>query len=514
MTHRAPDTGPASENMAPHRLRARPLGLFLPQQQPAVVMRTDCYICRSEGLAARSQVLIQAGEREILASLLHSSGEMIAPGEIGLSESAAAALGVAPGDAVSVRHAPPIDSFGALRGRVYGNRLDGAAFRSIVDDIVAGRYSDVHLSAFVTACSAFPLDHAETVALTGAMVASGERLAWGSDVVVDKHSVGGLPGNRTTPIVVAIVAALGLIMPKTSSRAITSPAGTADTMETLAPVNLDVGAIRRVVDHEGGCIVWGGAVSLSPADDIIIGVERVLDLDAAGQLVASVLSKKLAAGATHLVVDMPIGPTAKVRSPADAAALSGALQKVAAEFGLILKVMQGDGREPIGRGIGPALEARDILAVLEGRDPPPDLARRACELAGALIELAGRASPGTGAVLAAQVLADGSAWSKFQRICEAQGGMRTPPLSNHRHVITAQRPGYVSAIDNRRLAKLAKLAGAPAAKSAGLEMHVRLGSAVETGTPLLTVHAESQGELAYALAYAEAVGPILELSDR
>ncbi len=232
------------------------------------------------------------------------------------------------------------------------------------------------------------------------------------------------------------------------------------------------------------------------------------------QLVASVLSKKLAAGATHLVVDMPIGPTAKVRSPADAAALSGALQKVAAEFGLVLKVIQGDGQEPIGRGIGPALEARDILAVLEGRDPPPDLARRACELAGALIELAGRASPGTGAALAAQVLADGSAWSKFQQICEAQGGMRTPPQSNHRHVMTAQQPGCVSAIDNRRLAKLAKLAGAPAAKSAGLEMHVRLGSAVETGTPLFTVHAESQGELAYALAYAEAAGPILELSDR
>ena len=190
------------------------------------------------------------------------------------------------------------------------------------------------------------------------MVDAGDRLTWSSEVVLDKHSVGGLPGNRTTPIVVAVVASHGLTMPKTSSRAITSPAGTADTMETLAPVDLDLPAIRRVVEREYGCVVWGGAVRLSPADDILIRVERALDIDSEGQLVASVLSKKIAAGSTHLVLDVPVGPTAKVRSVDAAHALSGALSDVAAAFGLKTNIVLSDGMQPVGRGIGPAPRQR------------------------------------------------------------------------------------------------------------------------------------------------------------
>ena len=146
------------------------------------------------------------------------------------------------------------------------------------------------------------------------MVKTGKILTWPSDLIVDKHCVGGLPGNRTTLIVVPIVAAFGLMIPKTSSRAITSPAGTADTMEVFAPVNLDIKTMRKVVEQENGCIVWGGSVSLSPADDLLIRIERPMDLDSEGQLVASILSKKIAAGSNHLVIDIPIGSTAKIRT--------------------------------------------------------------------------------------------------------------------------------------------------------------------------------------------------------
>ena len=222
-------------------------------------------------------------------------------------------------------------------------------------------------------------------------------------------------GNRTTPIVVSIVAALGLKMPKTSSRAITSPAGTADTMETMAPVDLDTAAIRRVVEREGGCIVWGGSVRLSPADDILIRVERALDLDAEGQMIASVLSKKIAAGSTHLVLDLPLGPTAKVRTPEAAERLSRALSSVAEHFGLKTKCIVSDGTQPVGRGIGPALEAHDVLAVLQNAPQfPLDLRERAISLAGALLELAGLASGGNGAGLAASTLDDGRAASSSE----------------------------------------------------------------------------------------------------
>jgi thymidine phosphorylase len=302
--------GGESAARSPHALKARRLGLTAKPGEPIAVMPQDCFVCRSEGFTARTSIMVEAGGAEVAARLLRSTNGLVAEGEIGLSDEAWSKLGISDGDAVEVRHPQPVPSFSVLRKRVYGNRLERSDFTGIVSDLVAGRYSDIHLASFVTACSAFPLDLQEMIGLTHAMVDAGKRLSWPQQVTVDKHSVGGLPGNRTTPIVVSIIAALGLVMPKTSSRAITSPSGTADTMETLAPVDLDIDRIREVVARQNGCLAWGGAVQLSPADDIIIGVEKVLDLDSTGQLVASVLSKKIAAGATHLVIDMPIGPTA------------------------------------------------------------------------------------------------------------------------------------------------------------------------------------------------------------
>lgn len=495
----------------PATVVARRLGLFT-QHEAIVLMRADCHVCRAEGLAARSQVRLAAGGREVLATLYQVADGLLAHDEAGLSEAAWARLGVEDGDRVEVHHPEPLASVSAVRQRMHGQRLGGDEFAAIIGDVVAGRYSDIHLTAFLTACSALPLDHPETVHLTRAMVEAGDRLTWSTPLVIDKHSVGGLPGNRTTPILVAIVAAHGLTIPKTSSRAITSPAGTADTMETLAPVDLDIPAMRRVVEREGGCLVWGGAVRLSPADDVLIRIERVLDIDTEGQLIASVLSKKIAAGSTHVVIDLPVGPTAKVRSQEAATTLARNLTAVAAAFGVTLSCRPSDGSQPVGRGIGPALEARDVLAVLQN-DPsqPLDLRARACSLAGAALELGRKAAAGTGAAVAEATLADGRAWAKFQRICEAQGGLRSPPRAPHRRELTADRDGRVADINSRTLARLAKLAGAPDAKAAGLELHARLGETVSAGQPLATVHAEAPGELAYALDFAAANPGIIRI---
>jgi thymidine phosphorylase len=385
---------------------------------------------------------------------------------------------------------------------VYGRKITRGGFDAVIADVAAGRYSDMHLAAFITAC-ADALDRDEMVALTRSMIDVGERLDWGEGRLMDKHGVGGLPGNRTTMLIVPIVAACGLRMPKTSSRAITSPAGTADTMETLAPVDLDVATMRRVVDKTGACIAWGGAVRLSPADDILIRVERPLDIDSHGQLVASVLSKKAAAGATHVLIDMPVGPTAKVRSTQVAARLEQQLVAVGAAIGLQVRVVRTDGTAPVGRGIGPALEARDVVAVLQRQaGAPANLAERAILLAGELLEFGEAARAGEGAALAASVLADGRAWRKFQEICEAQGGLREPPRASVRQDIVALRSGSVIAIDNRRLARIAKLAGAPKTACAGIDLHVQHGDFVERGQPLFTLHAGSAGALAYAADYA------------
>ena len=485
-----------------HTLHLKRLGIDT-YQEAVVYMRSGCHVCRAEGFESQSRVAIHLnGNRSIVATLNVVSEDWLPHDVAGLSEAAWRALEPIEGDMAHFSHTEPAESASLLRAKVFGQRLDVEQYTRLMRDIVDSRLSDIELAAFVTACAGDRLDVEESIGLTRAMVNVGERLTWPRAPVLDKHCIGGLPGNRTTPLVVAIVAAYGHLIPKTSSRAITSPAGTADTMAMLAPVDLDLATMQQVVERENGCIVWGGSANLSPADDILIQVERPLDFDSDGQLTASVLSKKLAAGATHVVVDIPVGPTAKIRSSAAAEALGGRMVIVGAALGLKVFLHISDGRQPVGIGIGPALEARDVLAVLQNRpDAPADLRARALDLAGAVLELAPTTKPGTGRMMATSALADGRAWHKFQAICEAQGGMREPPFAAHRHVLVAQRNGIVSAFDNRRISRLAKLAGAPRTPAAGLECHIRLDQQITSGEPLLTVHAESAGELAYALAY-------------
>ncbi len=492
-----------------HRMRARPAGIDT-YQQPVIYMRGDCHVCRAEGFEAQSQVEVAAGERRILATLHAVNGEWLPRGEAALSEVAWRMLGLRDGDSVEVGHPPVLESLRHIRAKVFGHVLDESAMRELMHDVSAGRLSDLHLAAFITACAGNRMSLDETIALTRAMVEVGERIRWPWSPVMDKHCVGGLPGNRTTLLVVPIVAACGVVMPKTSSRAITSPAGTADTMETLAPVNLDMEAMRHVVEREGGCIAWGGAVQLSPADDVLIRVERPLDLDSDAQLIASVLSKKVAAGSERVLIDIPVGPTAKLRSVEAAQALSDNLIAVGQALGLEVKTLHTDGSQPVGRGIGPALEAHDVMAVLEGRpDAPQDLRERALLLAGVILEMAGKATHGAGREMARRVLDEGRALSKFAAICAAQGGMRLPGRAPHTQPVLAPQAGRITQIDNRRIARAAKLAGAPQAATAGVLMQVRLGERVEAGQPLFTLHAEAPGELAYAAAYVKSQADIV-----
>lgn len=407
------------------------------------------------------------------------------------------------------------DSFAHVRAKLRGADFEDAALVAVMRDIVAGRYADVHVAALLAALAGDRMTIKETIGLTRAMVAAGEQMHWDYAPVFDKHCVGGLPGNRTTPIVVAIAAACGLYMPKTSSRAITSAAGTADTMETLTTVDLSLDEIREVVDAQGGCIVWGGAMRLSPTDDILIGVERALKLNNTHQLVASILSKKAAAGSSHVLIDIPVGPSAKVRSTQAADSLAELMQAVAAPMGLKLTIIQSDGRQPVGRGIGPALEARDILAVLQNDpDAPLDLRARAAMLAGHLLEASGRAEAGKGEAMADAVIEGGRAWDKFEAICEAQGGLRRPPTALFQHELLARHAGTVTRVNNPKLATVAKLAGAPGQPAAGLEFLAPIGASIDRGQPLCILHAESPEALKIALEYAAANPDIIELAPR
>ncbi|KZY39416.1 thymidine phosphorylase [Oleiphilus sp. HI0043] len=474
-------------------------------QEPVIYMHKNCHVCRSEGFYAQSRVRITTEKNSIIATVNMVTNGDLSRQEVGLSESAWKLLSADEGERAYFSHAKPADSMSAVSGKVYGNSFNDYSSKHIIHDITRGYYSDIQLAAFVTACAGNRLNTDEIISLTKAMVDAGSQLEWGSEKVMDKHCVGGLPGNRTTPIVVAIVSAAGLIMPKTSSRGITSPAGTADTMETLAPVTLSIEQMRSVVEQEGGCIAWGGSVSLSPADDILIRVERALDLDSEGQLVASVISKKVAAGSTHALIDLPVGITAKVRDMDYATKLSTQLERSSEALGLKISCLMTDGQQPVGFGIGPALEAQDILTVLQNSPlAPQDLRQRALLIAAKILEMGDAAEPNHCLDRATEILDSGKAWTKFQAICEAQGGMREPPKAPYRHEVFSDKQGIVCYINNRFISKLAKLAGAPSAAAAGILFKTHLGDIVDIGTPLFELHAETKGELEYAIDFLSA----------
>jgi thymidine phosphorylase len=412
-------------------------------------------------------------------------------------------LHVSDGSTVVIQHAPVVNSLSSVRKKIFGHKLSDSEITHIIEDISAHRYSDIEIASFLSVCAGSRLDIDEIIGLTNAMVACGKRLSWPThQQILDKHCIGGLPGNRTTPLVVSIVSAAGLVIPKTSSRAITSPAGTADTMESLTHVNLSLTDIQRVVAETNACLAWGGAVNLSPADDLLIRIERALNLDGEGQLIASVLSKKIAAGSTHTIIDIPVGETAKIRNRKEADRLASLFTQVGAACNIHIRCVITDGSEPVGCGIGPVEEARDVMAVLQCESTAPqDLRDRALFLTGHLFELAGTEDFDGGYLRGAKLLDEGKAWQQFQRIVEAQGGFKSLPEAKFRHAEMASRSGRVTAVDNRQLSRLAKLAGAPSTPAAGLRLHVRLGDVVSPETPLFTLLSNSVGERDYALNY-------------
>ena len=465
----------------------------------------NCTLYRPADFQALGKIEIKGGGRQVLAVLnIIDHSDVLTPAELGLSDQAFQMLGLPEGSPVTVEQATPPASLESVRAKIDGLELSAEAIEAVIRDVASLHYSKMEIAAFLVACAGF-LSTAEVLALTRAMAKVGTRLSWASQLVVDKHCIGGIPGNRTSMIVVPIVAAHGLTIPKTSSRAITSPAGTADTMEVLARVDLTGEEMRTVVAAEKGCLVWGGHVNLSPADDILISVERPLNLDARGQLVASILSKKLAAGSNRLVLDIPLGPTAKVRGKVEAVRLRKLFEFIADQVGIAIEVMITDGTQPVGRGIGPMLETRDVMQVLERNpDAPQDLRERAIELAGHILEFDPALRGGAGVARARALLDSGAALEKLNRIIAAQG---PPPesatLGRLVHDVPAEQDGTVSAIDCHRIARLARLAGAPTDKGAGIDLLKKIGDRAERGEPLYRIHAALPADFKFA---AEAAG--------
>jgi thymidine phosphorylase len=276
-------------------------------------------------------------------------------------------------------------------------------------------------------------------------------------------------------------------------------------MEVLSRVDVSVDEMKEVVAACNGCLVWGGHVNLSPADDILISVERPLALDTREQMVASIMSKKLAAGSTHLLIDLPAGPTSKLANANEAMRLRKLFEFVGDHFGISVEVITTDGRQPIGNGIGPVLEAKDVMAVLANEAPAPaDLREKSLRLAAHLLEYDPKLRGGSGYARARELLESGAALKQMHKNIDAQGPSTCrSDLGTSTFDVEALSDGTVSGIDCLQLNRLARTAGAPIDKGAGIRLFKKIGDQVEQGEPLYRVYAFDSAELDLATATAK-----------
>lgn len=424
--------------------------------------------------------------------------------EIGLFSSAYEKLQLNPKSKLTLQPAPNPNSVKYIQKKFQGERLNEKEIEEIIKDITENRLSEIETTYFVLAGTAHQFNDDETIGLTKAMIKVGKKLDFKNkrnSIVVDKHCIGGIPNNRTSMIVVPIIAAAGLKIPKTSSRSITSPAGTADTMEALSNVNLNLDEMYHIVNDIGGCIVWGGSLDLSPADDLIIHVERPLNIDSEGQMIASILSKKKSAGSSHVLIDIPVGDTAKITSSEHANKLKKSFEKVGTAIGLKIEVIITDGSAPIGHGVGPVLEAKDVLDILKTpHECSVELRDKSLLMAGKLLEMAGVATYHKGVDMACDILYSGLAWEKFDQILTAQGKKKLV-YSKYSEEVSSHKKGKIISIDNKIISKLAFMLGAPEVSSAGMVLKKTLGDEIKKDEIFCEFHSNSELKIKYAKAY-------------
>lgn len=417
-------------------------------------------------------------------------------------------------DTVDLTPATKPASIGTIKKVMNGEKINREEIYELVGDIVKENLSDVEMAAFITATHMNCLPPQETEWLTRAMIDTGEKIEFDTHPIMDKHSIGGVPGNKISLLIVPIVAAAGLLIPKTSSRAITGAGGTADLMEILAPVEFSADEIKSMTEKVGGVIVWGGATNIAPADDKLIRVEYPLSLDPNCQLLASIMAKKGAVGADCVVIDIPTGAGTKMRNIEDARSLARGLIDLGARLGMQVECAMTYGASPVGRTVGPGLEVMEALKILETMEGPNSLIHKSVGLAGLMLEMGGAAGKGEGRNLAIEIIKSGKALEKMRQIIEIQGGnphvsSNDIPIGDKTMELLAPSDGYVVEFHNKRIVEIARLLGAPNNKGAGVLIHKKKGEIVKKGEPVLTLYAEKEWKLTNAINSAHKDMPIL-----
>ena len=380
----------------------------------------------------------------------------------------------------------------------------------IIDEITNDKFSEAELAAFFVSLAANGLTDVEMVDLARVLMESGNVVRFEDHPVVTKHSIGGVPGNEVSLIIVPVVAAAGLTIPKTATHAITSPCGTLDVAEILCPVELSPEETKRVVEKTKGCIVSGKSVGLAPAIDKMLEAAASLRIDPRQLMVASIISKTAALDVDYLLMDIPAGKKAKAAHISEAERLATVFTAVGQSIDLKVECAITPGDKPVGTRLGVFLEAASLLRTLKNEEWG-EKADKSTSLAGIILELAGKCVPGAGKELAAKIISSGKALKKLREIVEAQGGTLDVDLSpgENSFDVFAPAAGVVYGFDNQVLTSVARVAGAPKDKGAGVALWVRRGDRVKEGQKVFTIVSSSDARLDSAVDLAQREDAIL-----
>ncbi len=474
--------------------------------EPVVLMHEDD--CTAIGVKENDRVSI-TGPKSAVA-LVTCSDTLVDRGKVLMPAPVMERCGVREGDEVEIAYSSKPDSVRSIRRKMDGEKLAREEIDAIVSDILENKLSKIEISAWLTALYINGMDIDEIADFTKAMAHTGDIIKFDRQPVFDFHSFGGVPGNKITPIVVSIVAAAGVMIPKTSSRAISSACGTSDFVETFCNVELDVDTLKRVAEDVGGVFAWGGGMNIAPVDDMVIKIEHPLGINPRAQMLASIMSKKLAISANYLLVDIPMGSGTKVPTIEEARAYSRDLMDLGERLDMHIECAITYADQPVGSAVGPILEARECISILEGSKHPASVIEKACDCAGIILDMAG--IPG-GAAKAREILESGAAHKKFMEIVVAQGG--NPDLKSSDLVpgafkedVVAAKSGYVHSIRNKDVVAIAKAAGAPNDKGAGMLIYKKKGQRVEAGEALFTIYADNEAKLRRAREAARKYPPV------
>ena len=463
------------------------------------------------GVREGDRVRVKAGRRFVVTTV-QLTREMVRRGFIGLTSLVAKELKVSDDEEVDVYPVQKPKSVEVIKKKLRGEKLSREDFQSIIRDVVNNSLNDVELATFVLSSMLRGLDFDEIEWMTRAMIETGDTLQFDRGTVVDKHSIGGVPGNKISLIIVPTVAAAGLLIPKTASRAITSASGTADTMEVLANVNLSIDEIREITERVGGVIAWSAGANIAPADELIIKIEYQIEASPIPHLFASLLAKKVGSGSKYVAIDIPIGDKAKINSIDFGRSFASSFIELGRRLGLKVSATLSDGSQPICNGVGPALEAKEILKLMERCEVRNDVVEKSLSIAGILFEMTGVATDGYG--YAKKIFESGKSLEKFKEIIEAQGGDGSIKsddiqIGDKTYTLRSNHQGAVIAVNNKSIVKIARAAGAPKDKGSGVYVHRKRGEIVRAGDPLLTIYAEKEWKLDNAVEIAQTERPIV-----